>query len=68
MHDMETNLMRQLVQSMGGGIPEISENADLPDILQMFKPMLPPHEQRMVDLMLKLSEVKALMDEIQNSA
>jgi len=36
------------------------------DMLFMLRPMLPPREQKMIDLILKMQEIKILMCEIQS--
>ena len=77
MSDMKSNLLWQLMQSMGmGGLEEIQSDApevnpshvtlDPPwDTILMLRPMLSPREQRIIDLMFKLQEVKKLFEEIQ---
>ena len=77
MSDMKSNLLWQLMQSMGmSGIDDIQ--ADTPEIdsphvtldppwdtILMLRPMLPPREQRIIDLLFKLQEAKKLFEEIQ---
>ena len=36
------------------------------DMLFVLRPMLPPREQRMIDIMVKMQELKMLIAEVQN--
>ena len=71
--------MPEIILGMSGmsgmhEIPEIPKIPNLPDfedepphpwdMVISMRNMLPPHEQRIVDLMMKLSEAKEIMDEI----
>ena len=75
MHDMKANLLWQMMQSMGGGetlpaeVPEIQMDLPPPlDMLASLRPMMPPREQRLIDLMIKLHELKTLMNEFQSES
>jgi len=72
---MNTNLLLQLIQSMGGeqpmDTPEMQTcQVALPppfDMMCAMRHMFPPKEQKMIDLMIKMFEIKMLMEEIQCS-
>ena len=82
MNDTQANLLWQMMQSMnvGGNYQNMQEALQqfqdsqpppvpLPsplDTLYMMRAMLPLKEQRMIDLMVKIQELKLLMDEIQS--
>jgi len=69
---MNANLLMQLMQNMND--PNFTpathgEGAHLPppfDMLLTLRPMLPPREQRMIDVMIKVQELRILIDEMQN--
>jgi len=70
--NMNTTLLMQLLQNMND--PNYThetheEGAHLPppfDMLLTIRPMLPPREQRMIDVMIKVQELRILIDEMQN--
>jgi len=73
MNDLKEDLLMQLFQNMGvenfelpsfHGMPEIPDDMHPFDVIISMRHLLPPHEQKIVDLMVKLNEVKELMDEI----
>ena len=71
MHEMKANLLWQMMQNMGGGeaLPaEVQEfQIDLPpplDMLMSLRPMMPPREQRIIDLMVKFHELKTLIADL----
>ena len=69
---MNANLLMQLMQNMND--PNYTheahaEGAHLPPqfgMLLTLRPMLPTREQRMIDVMIKVQELKILIDEMQN--
>ena len=77
MSDMKATLLWQLMQNMGIGgdfqfaadPPDVAEphiTLDPPwDTLLMLRPMLNLREQRMIDLLVKMQEIKAILEEIQ---
>ena len=74
---MNTNLLMQLIQSMNENQSELPQfqqpHTDTPaldspfDMLFMLRPMLPHREQLMIDVLVKVQELKILIDEMQNS-
>ena len=78
MDNMKEQLLWQIMQNIGGATDEMPGNAmqdnihheltpEWPpswDAIMMFYPMLPPHEQRIIDLVVKLQEVQDLVAEI----
>jgi len=78
MNDMKANLIWQLMQNMGisGDHQFTPESQEMPepyitldppwDMLLMIRPMLAPREQRMIDLLIKMQEMRILMDDIQS--
>jgi len=69
MHNVDTNLLMQLLQSLETSDVQ-GAHSHLPhpfNILEKVRPMLPPREQKFIDLMIKFHEMRVLMDEIQNS-
>jgi len=72
---MDANLLLQLMQSMNdpsqnaGEMQEMHEFPTLPppyDTLLMLRPMLHPREQRFIDILVKMQELKILIAEGQN--
>jgi hypothetical protein len=68
---MNPNLLLQVLQTMN--TQEVTENTvgtpTLPppfDALQSLRHLLPPREQRTVDVMIKFYELKMLIEELQN--
>lgn len=61
-------LLWQLVQSLGNNhTEEPPQESTYPDhYLLTLRPLMPPRQQRIIDLMIKFQEIKALMDEIQS--
>jgi len=63
-------MLWQLVQSLGhhpqeGHPPEEPPHVD--HYLLTLRPFMPPRQQRIIDLMMKFHELKAIMEEIQMS-
>ncbi|MCL2572779.1 MAG: hypothetical protein FWE11_10295 [Defluviitaleaceae bacterium] len=62
-------MLWQLMQSLSGGTSEeqahIQEQTGFEHTLLSLRPLMPPKQQRIIDLMIKMQEVKALMHEIQ---
>ena len=70
MHNEQSSLFLQLLQSLneGDNIPVDPQFAHLPspfNTLAKIRPMLPPREQLLIDLMIKFHEITVLMDKIQ---
>jgi len=70
MHNTQSSLLLQLMQSLNGGMPEAPE-PPIPleppfDILFKLRPMLSPKEQKFIDLMIKFHEIRVLIEEIQS--
>ena len=72
---MDANLLFQLMQNMNdpsqntGEMPAMHECPALPppyDTLLMLRPMLYPREQRFIDILVKMRELKILIAEGQN--
>ena len=68
MHNQD--ILMQLMQNLQNGLSDAPDPpTPLPspfDTLYKIRPMLPPREQKMIDLMIKFHEIRVLMDEIQN--
>ena len=69
MDDRNFAMIWQLMQGMGANNNEGQANMAGPptfeNSLLSLKPLLSPKQQRVIDLMIKMQEVKALIDEIQ---
>jgi len=73
MHNTQSSLLWQLIQSINDeNTPELPE-PPIPqnqpfDILFKLRPVLSAKEQRYIDLIIKIQEIKILMDEIQSDS
>ncbi|MCL2387413.1 MAG: hypothetical protein FWC89_07695 [Defluviitaleaceae bacterium] len=69
MNNPKTAWLLHLLQGAGGetvqGMPDFPPEMPPWNVIISMRDKLPPHEQRVVDLMVKLDEVKDLLDEIQ---
>ena len=72
---MNPNMLLQLMQGMGDGkvpLDEMYNYQEMPqlppplDTLYMIRPMLPPREQRFIDILIKMHELQTLFAEMQN--
>jgi len=67
MDEKHSALLWQLMQSLGGqpeGSPAFTpQHQD--GMLHMLKPLLSPKQQCMIDLLIKMNEIKALVAEMQ---
>ncbi|MCL2362326.1 MAG: hypothetical protein FWC73_11010 [Defluviitaleaceae bacterium] len=59
-------MLWQLVQSLGHHHPEghTPEPPQAEHYLLTLRPLMPPRQQRIIDLMIKFQELKTLIDEI----
>ena len=67
MEDRQSALLWQLMQSLGAQPQESSHNPEeltLEHTLAQLRPLLTPKQQKMLDLMTKMQEIKELLDEI----
>ena len=71
MDDRHFAMVWQLMQSLGSHTHEDQSNLTEPpsfeNTLITLKPLMSPSQQKIIDLMIKMQEVKALIDEIQYS-
>jgi len=65
--DDKSALLLQLMQSLGtlgGNHSPHAEEPSLENMLMNLRPLLTPRQQKILDLMVKMQEVQALLDEI----
>ena len=70
MDDRQSAMLWQLMQSLGTQTQESpAQQPEAPHFehtLLSLRPLLPPKQQKILDLMIKMQEIKALINEIQN--
>ena len=68
MDDRQSAMLLQLMQSLGMQSQENhsshADEAQLEHTLMSLRPLLTPRQQKILDLMIKIQEIKALLDEI----
>jgi len=62
MDDKQSAMLLQLMQSIGA--QPHAEEQQLEHMLMSLKPLLAPRQQKILDLMVKMQELQALLDEI----
>ena len=71
MDDKHSAMLWQLMQSMGAHTQEdsgaIAEPLPFEHNLMSLRPLMPPKQQKLLDLMIKMQEVKTLIHEIQTN-
>ena len=72
MDDRQSAMLWQLMQGLTGGSqphdgPDPSPAGQLENSLMSLKPLMTPKQQAIIDLMTKIQEVRALLQEIQQS-
>ena len=73
MDDRHSAMLWQMMQNLGGSTQggntpddqDTSEHSPLEHNLLTLRQLMPPRQQKIVDLMIKIQEVKALINEIQ---
>ena len=70
MDDKHSNMLWQLMQSIGAGGQVNDDTGPLPQpqfehSLMSLRPLMSPKQQALIDLMIKLQEIKQLLHEIQ---
>jgi len=68
MDDKQSAMLWQLMQSLSPHTPEgpapHSEEPQFEHTLLSLRPLLPPKQQKLIDLMVKIQEVKTLIHEL----
>ena len=70
--DERNAMLWQLIQSLGHQMPEAQpaghphqvEQAQPEHYLLTLRPLMPPRQQRIIDLMIKFQELRALIEEL----
>ena len=69
--DLQSSLLLQLIKSLNGEDTLLPDSPEPPiplepplDILFKLRPILNPREQKVIDLMIKIQEIMALIDEL----